>query len=151
MEVKVLASRWAWAVLLLARLPSSLRGGQDARVPSSLRSRLLARIPSSLHGGLLALVPSNQTVAHTPPSMVKFWHSSYNTTICNINVLAICFKRTSLAINVCALSQTRRFFYHDIYVPCHETMPSFMFFGWIFDLLGFKNQDSQCFRTTRSL
>ena len=38
-------------------------------------------------------------------------------------------KRTSLAINVCASSQTRRFFYHDIYVPCHETMPSFMFFG----------------------
>ena len=38
-------------------------------------------------------------------------------------------KRTPLAINVCALSQTGRFFYHDIYVPCHETMPSLMFFG----------------------
>ena len=38
-------------------------------------------------------------------------------------------KRTSLAINVCTLSQTGRFFYHGIYVPCHETMPSFMFFG----------------------
>ena len=38
-------------------------------------------------------------------------------------------KRTSLATNVCASSQTGRFFYHGIYVPCHETMPSFMFFG----------------------
>ena len=60
-------------------------------------------------------------------------------------------KRTSLATNVCASSQTGRFFYHDIYVPCHETMPSFMFLGWFFDLLGFKNRDSQCFRTTTSL
>ena len=60
-------------------------------------------------------------------------------------------KRTSLATNVCASSQTGRFFYHGIYVPCHETMPSFMFFGWLFYLLGFKNRDSQCFRTTTSL
>ena len=37
-------------------------------------------------------------------------HSSYNTTICDINVSSICFKRTSLAINVCALSQTGLFF-----------------------------------------
>ena len=60
-------------------------------------------------------------------------------------------KRTSLATNVCASSQTGRFFYHGIYVPCHETMPSFMFFGWLFYLLGFKNWDSHCFRTTTSL
>ena len=60
-------------------------------------------------------------------------------------------KRSSLATNVCASSQTGWFFYHGIYVPCHETMPSFMFFGWIFDLLGFINRDSQCFRTTTSL
>ena len=38
-------------------------------------------------------------------------------------------KRTSLATNVCASSQTGRFSYHGIYVPCHETMPSFTFFG----------------------
>ena len=43
------------------------------------------------------------------------------------------------------------FFYHGIYVTCHETMPSFMFFGWLFYLLGFKNRDSHCFRTTTSL
>ena len=60
-------------------------------------------------------------------------------------------KRTSLATNVCASSPTGRFFYHGIYVPCHETMPSFMFFGWLFYLLGFKNRDSHCFRTTTSL
>ena len=72
MEVKELASRWAWAALLLTRVPSSPRGGQDARVPSSLCGGLLARVPSSLHGGLVALVPSNQTAARTPPSMVKF-------------------------------------------------------------------------------
>ena len=38
-------------------------------------------------------------------------------------------KRNSLATNVCDSSQTGRFFYHDIYVSCHETMPSFMFLG----------------------
>ena len=38
-------------------------------------------------------------------------------------------KRTSLATNVCASSQTGRFFYHGIYVPCHETMISFIFLG----------------------
>ena len=60
-------------------------------------------------------------------------------------------KRTSFATNVSAPSQTGQFFYDGIYVPCHETMPSFMFFGWVFDLLGFKNRDSQCFRMTTSL
>ena len=117
------------AALLLARVPSSLRGGQDVCVPSSLHGGLLARVPSKLHGGLLALVPSNQTAARTPPSLVKFRHGKYNTTVCDIKVSAIFSKRTSLAINVCALSQTGRFFYHDIYVPCHETMPSFIFLG----------------------
>ena len=38
-------------------------------------------------------------------------------------------KRTLLATNVCASSPIGRFFYHGIYVPCHETVPSFMFFG----------------------
>ena len=74
MEVKELAYQLAWAALLLARVPSTLRGEHDARVPLSLRGRLLARVPSSLHGGLLALVPCNQTAACTPPSMVKFRH-----------------------------------------------------------------------------
>ena len=78
---------------LLARVPSSLRGGQDARVPSSLCGGLLARVPSSLHVGLLALVPSNQTAARTPPSMVKFQNGKYNTTVCDINVPAFCFKK----------------------------------------------------------
>ena len=78
---------------MLARVASSLRGGQDARVPSSLHGTLLARVPSSLHGGLLALVPSNQTAAHTPPSMVKFRHGKYNITVCDINVSAFCFKK----------------------------------------------------------
>ena len=78
---------------MLARVPSSLRGGQDARVPSSLRGGLLARVLSSLHGGLLVLVPSNQTAARTPPRMVKFRHGQYNTTVCDINVSAFCFKK----------------------------------------------------------
>ena len=93
MEVKELASQSAWAALLLAHVPSSLRGGQDARVSSNLHGRLLACVPSSLHGGLLALVPSNQTAARTPPSMVKFRHGKYNTTVCDINMLAFCFKK----------------------------------------------------------
>ena len=53
--------------------------------------------------------------------MVMGTHGSYNTTICDINVSAICFKRTSLAINVCALSQTGQFF-ATAYM-CHVMKP----------------------------
>ena len=36
-------------------------------------------------------------------------------------------------------------FYHDMLMPLHDTMPSFMNFRRVLDLLDFKNQVSQCF------
>ena len=78
--------------------------------------------------------------SRTRPRLIKQLHASHwvwlNIDMAHIIqpfVILTCqlivSKRTSLATNVCASSQTRRFFYHAIYVPCHETMPSFMFLG----------------------
>ena len=41
-----------------------------------------------------------------------------------------------------APNQTK--FYHDMLMPLHDSMPSFMNFGRALDLLEFKNQVSQC-------
>ena len=35
--------------------------------------------------------------------------------------------------------------YHDMLMLLHDSMPSFMNFRWVLDLLEFKNQASQCF------
>ena len=42
-------------------------------------------------------------------------------------------------------------FYHNIYVPWHDTMPTFMIFWWVLDLWRFKNWDSQCLRTSQDV
>ena len=36
--------------------------------------------------------------------------------------------------------------YHDMFMPLHDSMPSFMNFRRVLDLLEFKNQVSQCLR-----
>ena len=107
--------------LLLARVPSSQRGGRDVRVPSSLRGELLARVPSNLHGGLLALVPSNQTAARTPPSMVKFRHGKYNTTVCDINV-SVFFQKGLRWLLMCAPLLKLDDFFTTAYM-CHVMKP----------------------------
>ena len=43
------------------------------------------------------------------------------------------------------LPQTGQIFYHGMLMPLHDSMPSFMNFRWVLDLLEFKNQASQCF------
>ena len=43
------------------------------------------------------------------------------------------------------LSQMGQKFYHDMLAPLHDSMPSFMNFRRVLDLLEFKNQASQCF------
>ena len=35
--------------------------------------------------------------------------------------------------------------YHCMFMPLHDSMPSFMNFRWVLELLEFKNQASQCF------
>ena len=43
------------------------------------------------------------------------------------------------------LPQMGQNFYHGMLIPLHESMPSFMNFRRVLDLLEFKNQASQCF------
>ena len=43
------------------------------------------------------------------------------------------------------LPQMGQKFYHDMLMPLHDSMPSFMNFRRVFDLLEFKNQATQCF------
>ena len=43
------------------------------------------------------------------------------------------------------LPQMGQIFYHDTLMPLHDSMPSFMNFRRVLDLLEFKNQASQCF------
>src|SRR5215216_1023319 len=43
------------------------------------------------------------------------------------------------------LPQMGQIFYHDMLMPLHDTMPSFMNFGQVLDLPEFKNQVSQRF------
>ena len=48
--------------------------------------------------------------------------------------------------NLCPyLPQMAQIFYHGMFMPLHDSMPSFMNFRRVFDLLEFKNQASQCF------
>ena len=44
-----------------------------------------------------------------------------------------------------SLSQFGQKYYRSMLVPCHNTMPSFMIFRRVLDLLEFKNQASECF------
>ena len=43
------------------------------------------------------------------------------------------------------LPQMGQNFHHDMFMPLHDSMSSFMNFKWVLDLLEFKNQTSQCF------
>ena len=43
------------------------------------------------------------------------------------------------------LPQMGQTFYHDMLMPLHDSMPSFMNFRRVLDLLEFKNEASQCF------
>ena len=43
------------------------------------------------------------------------------------------------------LPQMGQNLYHDMSMPLHDSMPSFMNFRRVLDLLEFKNQASQCF------
>src|SRR4051812_32257758 len=43
------------------------------------------------------------------------------------------------------LPQMGQNLYHDMFMPLHDSMPSFMNFRLVLDLLEYKNQASQCF------
>ena len=46
------------------------------------------------------------------------------------------------------LPQMGQYFYHGMLMLLHDSMPSFMNFRWVLDLLEFINQVSQCLRTS---
>ena len=128
-----------------------MHGGQRARFPVSmggLAARTCPVEPARWTGCTRPIKPARRSIACVPSThpcshssrLIKHLHARhrvwlYFETVNIIQPFAILTcqlfvsKRTSLATNVCASSQTGRFFYHGIYVPCHETMPSFMFFG----------------------
>ena len=146
MDVKELASRWAWAALLLARVPPAC---EVDRMHVSCRA-CVADCSHASHQACTADFSRSSRLIKQLHTRHWVWLNIDTVHIIQPFVILTCqlivSERTSLATNVRASSQNGRFFYHDIYVPCHEIMPSFMFFGWVFDLLGFKNRDSQCFR-----
>ena len=44
------------------------------------------------------------------------------------------------------LPQMGQKIYHNMLMPLHDSLPSFMKFRWVLDSLEFKNQVSQCLR-----
>ena len=68
------------------------------------------------------------------------WDISYRNPSCLFWEAPVCEKH----IPKPAPNGTKNF-YHGMLVPLHDSMPSFMNFRWVLDLLEFKNQASQCF------
>ena len=67
------------------------------------------------------------------------WHVPYR------NHQAFCEKLWFVRSLYPNLPQMGQIIYHDMLMPLHDTMPSFMNFRRVLDLLEFKNQVSQCF------
>ena len=58
---------------------------------------------------------------------------------------ACCEKLRLVRIIYPNLPQMGQIFYHGMLMPLHDSMPSFMNFRQVLDLLEFKNKASQCF------
>ena len=57
-----------------------------------------------------------------------------------------CFEKLRFVRNIYPNPpETGQKIYHDMLMPLHDSMPSFMNFRRVLDLLEFKNQVSQCF------
>ncbi len=61
------------------------------------------------------------------------------------NLQACCEKLWFVRSLYPSLPQMGQIFYHGMLMPLHDSMPSFMNFGRVWDLLPFKNEASQCF------
>ena len=68
------------------------------------------------------------------------WHVPYR------NHHACCEKLWFVRSIYPNLPQTGQNLYHGMFMPLHDSMPSFMNFRRVLDLLEFKNQVSQCLR-----
>ena len=68
------------------------------------------------------------------------WHVPYR------NHHACCEKLWFMRSLYPNLPQMGQKFNHDMLMPLHDSMPSFMYFRRVSDLLEFKNQVSQCLR-----
>ena len=102
--------------------------------------------------------PKNHKNSHNTP-VVLCWHENFfkairgngyhfvpkGGTFPTENHHACCEKLRFVKSIYPNLPQTGQKFYHDMLMPLHESMPSFMNFRRVLDLLEFKNQASQCF------
>ena len=61
------------------------------------------------------------------------------------NQHACCEKLRSMRSIYPNLPQMGQNLYHGMLMPLHDSMPSFMNFRWVLDLLEWKNQASHCF------
>ena len=68
------------------------------------------------------------------------WHIPYR------NHHACCEKRSFVRSLYPNLPQMGEIFYHDMLMPLHDSMPTFMNFIRVLDLLEFKSHVSQCLR-----
>ena len=65
------------------------------------------------------------------------------------NHLACCEKQRFVRSIYPYLPQMGQNLYHSMFLPLHDSMPSFMNFRRVLDLLEFKNLASQCFAGTQ--
>ena len=103
--------------------------------------------------------PKNHKNSHNTP-VVLCWHEKKNLkairgngycfvpkggTFPTENHHACCEKLRFVRSIYPNLPQMEQNLYHDMLMPLHDSMPSFMNFRWVLDLLEFKNHASQCF------
>ena len=103
--------------------------------------------------------PKNHKNSHNTP-IVLCWHEEKNLKAIRGNVYRFvpkggvfptknhhaCCEKLWFVISIYPnLRQMRQKIYHDMLMPLNDSMPSFMNFKRVLDLLEFKNQASQCF------
>ena len=93
---------------------------------------------------LLFHVDPRKTLESNKRQRISFrpqrWHIPYR------NHQACCEKLTFVRSLYPNLPQMGQLFYHIMLMPLHDSMPSFMNFRRVLDLLEFKNQVCQCLR-----
>ena len=78
-----------------------------------------------------------------------YWFVHKGGTFPTENHHAFCEKLLIMRSIIPNLPQMVQNLYHCMFMPVHDTMPSFMNFRRVLDLLEFKNQASQCFASNQ--
>ena len=106
-------------------------------------SKRTPKNPKNWHNTLVVLCLHSIFFESNKRQRISFhperWHVPYQ------NHHACCEKLWYVRSLYPDLPQMGQKFYHGMLMPLHDSMPSFMNFRWVLDLLEFKNQASQCF------